>query len=275
MARLRSTEEHQEFEARKGRWLFGLVFFVVALLGGLYGWALFNEVDLNPTNLCPVDGEHTPAQYAILIDATDSYDDIQAAGAKKALQRILNQIPKHARLTVFALEKDGLPQLEPGIVLCNPGSGEDLSSWNAAPAWAYEKWETKFVDPLKRHFDGIIKERRAPASPILSQIQAIAINGFEDEPEEKRLYIVSDFIQNEPAYSQYGSDPIFSYQRFRDKGLHDRYAADLAGVAVEGRHIQRPDLAWSQEKKEQHLRFWEDYFRANGAEFESYNPVTH
>jgi hypothetical protein len=111
-----------------------LIALVLAAVGGggfLYVRATENKVELDQTTLCPVrDGQIRPVGYAaILIDTSDELPAIQRTNAANELVDVVNGVPQGWRLSIYQVATEVAQLPKASIILCNPGSGEELKSY--------------------------------------------------------------------------------------------------------------------------------------------------
>jgi hypothetical protein len=109
-------------------------------------------------------------------------------------------------------------------------------------------------------------------SPIFEAIQATALRTF-GKPEydglPKHLVIVSDLMQNLPGgLSMYREVPAF--EKFKNTSYFSRIRGELKGVSVIIVYLVRSN---APKQSPDHLGFWRDYFRFQGATIESVDRV--
>lgn len=105
-------------------------------------------------------------------------------------------------------------------------------------------------------------KERQDQSPIIETIWAISrLHDFGGSVAHRYLYIVSDMLQNTPAYSQYHGGANF--KAFRHTRLGSLDLPDLRGVTVVVYYLERPKTLALQ--TERHVRFWTEFFKAAGA----------
>ncbi|WP_181700196.1 hypothetical protein [Chthonobacter albigriseus] len=237
----------------------GLALVALAGLGGI-AWlnaTLEPPPKLDPDTLCPVDGPR--ALTVVLLDVSDDWPDVTKAQVAKRLLDTAEAMPTYGLLELRLLD----PADPSGRVLfarCNPGSGEGLSEFTANPEAVRRAWAAGFRDPVEQIVDGGFPPAPSDTSPIMAAIQRIAVERFEGRAAEtvpKRLVVVSDMMENTPAYSQYEGD--LGYDRFRASPAFADLRTDLHGAAVTVLYVQRRTGAGAAPSGD-HIAFWTKWF---------------
>lgn len=243
--------------------VWGILALTIAVgVAGAAGWFFFGkrEAGLQPATLCPVAG---PKGHAILlVDRTDPFNFTQ----KQAFLRYLaefgrGRVKEGELFSVFVLGEDFTANAQPVFEMCNPGQGQDKNIWTSNPERLRRLFEDRFLGPMAALADQLAAKTPAPNSPIMEMLQLVAINGFRAAgvAGPRRLYVVSDMLQNTPAFSQYRSDSDFA--AFRETPIFPKVRTDLAGVDVELAYLVNNPTRQNR----RHVKFWEDYFQAMGA----------
>ena len=249
---------------RERRHILGGALALVAALAiaGSALWLYFGARggELDPKTLCPASG---PKGHAVLlVDRTDPLNFTQ----KQAFLGYLTEfgrgkVGEGELFSVFVLGEEVSATARPIFEMCNPGQGRDKNIWTANPERTRRQFEEKFLKPMAELAERLEATRPAGASPIMEMLQLVAINGFRaaNVSGPRRLYVVSDMLQNTPAYSQYRGEIDFG--KFRETPLFPKIQTDLGGVAVELAYL----LNTPERQTRRHAKFWEDYFQAMGA----------
>jgi hypothetical protein len=237
---------------------------LVAALGVLAaaGWFWFgSRADrLDPATLCPASGPK--GHVVLLVDRTDPLNFTQKQAFLAYLAEFgRGRVGEGELLSVFVLGGDLPAHARPVFALCNPGRGEGKSLWTANPERLRRQFEQKFSKPVAELAERLQTATAAPVSPIMEMLQLVAVNGFRAAAVEgpRRLYVVSDLLQNTPAFSHYRAEPDFA--GFRETPLFAKVRTDLTGVEVELAYL----LHNPERQTRRHAKFWEDYFRELGA----------
>lgn len=246
---------------------------LVLLLATGIGFFVKGESGLVPTDattLCPT--KRPPSEIVvILLDVSDEFSEPQRLQIQHYLARIRDSIPRFGLVEVYTVDRLGRRVTEHVTHLCNPGAGDDLSQIYQNPELARKKWNG-FAAKLTADIDRLIRAPRMKTSPIFEAIQATSLRTF-GKPEydglPKHLVIVSDLMQNLPGgLSMYRAVPAF--EKFKNTAYFSRVRAELDGVSVMMYYLIR---STAPKQTPEHLQFWRDYFRFQGAEIESVNKV--
>lgn len=243
------------------------------LLGAGISFFVKSESGAVPTDkvtLCPT--KRPPSEIVvILLDVSDEFSEPQRLQIQNHLARIRDSIPRFGLVEVYTVDRLGRRVTEHVTHICNPGAGDDLSQIYQNPALARKKWHA-FAAKLTADIDKQISARRMNSSPIFEAIQATSLRTF-GKPEydglPKHLVIVSDLMQNVPGgMSMYGDVP--SFEKFKNTTYFSRIRGDLRGVSVLIVYLVR---STAPKQTPEHLAFWRDYFRFQGATIESVDRV--
>jgi hypothetical protein len=152
------------------------------------------------------------------------------------------------------------------IGLCNPGKGDDLNRIYQNPELVRKRWEQDFADVLSEKLDELMAAPDSLRSPIYEAVQAVAVRAFgkpEFDQVPKRLIVVSDLLQNVPEKGSSHYRGVPDFDEFRASAYFSQVRADLRDVHVYLFYMNRSD---HKVQGAEHIRFWEDYFAAQGAE---------
>jgi len=253
--------------------VFGAALAVLALgvLGaGAYAYLTASRPPgLDRASLCPVDGPRS--MTVVLLDSTDDIPDIGKREIRTVLLDMAETVPVYGLLELRLLD----PKLPGGrqiFAKCNPGDGAGLSEYTANPRLAKKRWLEGFRQPLEEALDAGFRPTPGKTSPIMETVQHIAVDRFsgraaEDAP--KSLVLVSDMLENEPDYSQYGGD--LSYGRYKASRAYKKLQTDLHGAEVTIYYIQRASA--KPFNSADHIRFWADWVRDNKGRFKQANKL--
>ena len=247
--------------------------FLVFLLGTGITFFVKGESGLVPTDsvtLCPT--KRPPSKIVvILLDVSDQFSEPQRLQIQNHLARVRDSIPRFGLVELYSVDRLGRRVTEHVTHLCNPGAGDDLSQIYQNPELARRKWQG-FAKKLTSDIDQQMSAKRMGTSPIFEAIQATALRTFgkaEYDGLPKHLVIVSDLMQNVPGgLSMYRETPPFD--KFKNTPYFSRIRGDLSGVSILIYYLVRSN---APKQSPEHLGFWRDYFRFQGAEIESVDRV--
>lgn len=251
---------------RRGRanWLrgfFALTLSLAVLAGA--GYAVYSSRQgggLNPDNLCPAAGPS--GHVVLLVDQTDPLNFTQKQAFLAYLAEFgRGKVAPGELFSVFVIAGDVQQHAEPLFAMCNPGAGSDKSVWTANPERWKRQFDSRFLQPMSELADSLLTAKPMSTSPIMEMLQLVAIEGFRQQAVAgpKRLFVVSDMLQNTAAFSHYKADADF--QKFSATPRFANLRADLSNVSVELAYL----MTAPQRQTRRHAKFWEDYFHAMGA----------
>jgi hypothetical protein len=231
----------------------------------------------DPNTFCPTDSKGPNSVTAILIDRTDSFNPTQQGAIKDRLTDILNHTSKYDLIEIYSVEPTKSSLLKPEFSMCNPGRGEEVSSWTGNQKLVEDRFKTSFDAPLQNLFNQALSAKAADISPIMESIQSVAVTDvgaekFKSKNIPRRLIVVSDLIQYVNGYSQY--QPITPFTQFRKTPYYQNVRTDLSDIPIEFWYIRRERTLHLQGEK--HIDFWRDYIADQGGTVEKvwYVPGT-
>jgi hypothetical protein len=224
---------------------------------------------LDRASLCPVDGARSTT--VVLLDSTDEIPDIGKREIRTVLLDMAETVPVYGLLELRLLD----PRTPGGRLIfakCNPGDGAGLSEYTANPRMARKRWLEGFRQPLEESLDAGFRPVPGKTSPIMETVQRIAVDRFSGRAAEdmpKSLVLVSDMLENEPDYSQYGGD--LSYGRYKASRAYKKLQTDLHGAEVTIYYVQR--VTAKPLNSVDHIRFWAEWIRDNKGRFKQANKL--
>lgn len=216
--------------------LSALIFFYVKTVAG--------HRELDDITLCP----SVPDSVTVLIvDVTDPMNLPQRQDFLNQLERLVDQIPRYGKLSIFKVDPVSDRLLAPVITRCNPGSARDVSDVDSNPKMIEKQRQEKFLVPLRAAFQSLFEASGADRSPILESMQSVNLTELQKTGEAnvtKRLIIASDLLQNTDAISFYNGLP--SAQDLTSSQAFSRVRTDLRRTDVELWMLQRGDSTSTQ-----------------------------
>lgn len=218
------------------------------------------SVDQN--TLCSLDKE--PASViAILIDATDSIPERTAREANIKLKNIIAKLPVNSEIAVYEISDKQNDHIRPIIKLCKPIDGSSSSVLTSNPEHIKYKFNERFFRPLEQSLESLIKGSDSKKTPLIEAIQSASIESFlpHEGVINKKLIVVSDFLQHSKNYSFYSKSPSFSeyLDKKRRLGLGK---VDLTGVEVTFFVIPRSS---TKIQRRSVIKFWREFIIENNA----------
>lgn len=270
--RSRSSRYDSEDGSVAGRLVAGVIVAAILVVVALLFFFMRQQADekaaIDPETFCPKAGPSST--HAVLIDRTDGLGPIQAEALRRRIVMWSEAVPKHGLFEIYEVTAEGIPA-SPVVAICNPGDGSDLSELTGNPRLARERYREKFEIPVRNMLTGMRGDTEADRSPIFEAVQAIAVTNFgpDSSAADRKLIIVSDFLQYVPEFSLYRGLP--DYEAFRQSAYGVSRMADLSGVAVELHLMHRKGER--QRQTEELVEFWIRWLEEQGAVIDRYSPL--
>lgn len=246
------------------------IFVAAGIMLAMIAFFIYQYADdevVDESTSCPKDGRNN--HYAVLMDATDPFNNLQTRGIQQELNNLIQDTERHDRISIFVLEEDFDDAVEPIISMCNPGSGQDASFVDANPRKIRAQYQEEFVAPLLGVVERLKRSREQDNSPIFEMLRVVTVAAFggrRGSAENRNyLYIFSDMIPNTPGYSRYRQPPEFG--ALSKTGYFKIVATDMMGIKVHIRYISRDRFVGLQSPRD--VAFWEAYFIHMGGDVES------
>ncbi|MEC7291615.1 MAG: hypothetical protein VXW22_16155, partial [Pseudomonadota bacterium] len=239
-------------------------FIVAAILvagGSLTFFIADQRSNIEPDTFC--DRRGPSGVEMILIDASDSLDEVQIERAKSIVASKLQQLSAGTRVDIFvATHADGsLPA--PVFSKCNPGKPGRYAGVYRDAESLREDYEQEYMMAIEREIGSLLGQPALENSPILESIRSAATRSFgrveSDVP--KSMIIISDMLQNSDLDSHYRDD--ISISSFLNSERWPQAMSDLHQSDVEILYVLRPQYRDFQGAF--HLNWWDQYLRSIGA----------
>lgn len=257
--------------------LLGVALFVVVGAGIAAMFLLRPEaVPRDAETMCPEAG---PSRVtAILVDSTDRVGAVSRADILGQLDDLASGSEPDEMIVAYesqpiseAIGSDPLPAL---LTVCNPGDPDTANELIQSPALIRKRLEERYREPLERLFQDLLDRLRAPSSPLMENVQAIAVTllsrrSYDAAP--KRLILVSDLLQHSDNLTFY--DGLPEYAAFLGSPGADALGADLGDIEFEVFLIQR-EIHESLGGARGVLSFWERWIAEQGGELARVRRIT-
>ncbi len=216
--------------------------------------------DIDETDLCPLDRAYP--HTVLLVDKTDPFTPSQQLFLKNLTNKVKLELERYEKLSIYILDDENYLAPTPMFTMCNPGTGAGANEFYQNPPRVQKRFDDFFGAPLEAVLAKLLEGAEAPHSPIMEMLREVSfIDDFNTETPERRLIVVSDMLQNMPAYSHYRRS--IDYDGFAASAYADEVAALLGGVTVKVVYLWRPRTRNFQGRG--HIRFWDRYFAEFGA----------
>ncbi|MER9925755.1 hypothetical protein NKJ84_23120 [Mesorhizobium sp. M0048] len=207
---------------------------------------------------------------AVLFDTSDPVPQATMEDLANKFRQIAGSIKQGGYLWVGTLT--AVPgDLKELYARCNPGDGSTVDVWTSNPGKHQRIWEEAFDKPLKELPEHLPRDSQADQSPIMAGIQKLKLSLFDHgmfDNVPKRLVLVSDMMENTPAYSQYKSGA--DYNAFKKSPASSRFRTDLLGADVTILYFNRPERKFLSVA---HANFWTQWFSDNGGNLTDFTKL--
>ena len=249
----------------------------MACLIGTVAYLVINDdkCDYASTNFC---SKECPPKniVAIGVDASGGFDARQQAALMSSIRRAISTVPgseyastgtglsKGDRIDIYNLQAAADEAIAPLLSICFPGQEPTSANDNAQLVRSYHN---RFWQEVTQVISDGLKAEAVNQSPIAESIASIGDVAFRsaDAMSSKYMIIVSDLLQNSPAFSVYRESPDFSALKKRPEYVKLR--TDLGGAKVCMIRISRSDALERARQTPRLLNFWAEYVADNLGEY--------
>jgi hypothetical protein len=160
--------------------------------------------------------------------------------------------------------------------LCAPGKPEEANELIENPERIKRLYDEKFSAQIDLAVEHLLHATTLPSSPIIESIRAASITSFSTEDAGRiplRLTLISDMIQNSPAYSQFRTDSNF--EALSKNQIWPGLRPQLEGVEVDILYLLREGATRNgkQIQNRGHQDFWESLIDSSGGQLVSFKPL--
>ncbi len=225
-------------------------------------------VPRDPETLCPEAG---PSRVtAILLDTTDRVGPTSRADILARLDDLVASSRADEMMVAYEtsrIARDGT-LFPPKLTVCNPGDPDAANPLISNPELIRRRLEEGFRRPLDMLFRELLDRNRADVSPLLENVQAIAVTLFARRVHAetpKRLIVVSDLMQHSQHLSLYRGR--LDYDAFDRTVGADALRTNLRDVEIEVLFVRRREHDRFDGVRSL-IDFWERWFEAQGGRLE-------
>ena len=249
--------------------IIGLSLALFAVLIYQYMQFVQDKIDTDPATNCRADG-FFPRDTVILLDATQAVSQAQLEGISNQLESVIRESMIHERFTIYFLQ-DEPERFQPKLLVCNPGTGQNLSSATNNLRKLLEHYEESFKAPVKGSIDGLDGVASSKSSPIMEMLKFVGLRTFaRSTSSDKRLILVSDMVENTDSYSQYLNRKL-NFDELSKTPYFREMRPRLTDVFIDVLYIERSELSGIQNGD--HIsKFWQPFVRRSGGQI---NKVTY
>jgi len=236
---------------------------LLLLIGGIY--VAYNQVhDAKNDDPDSVACSGTDATL-LVIDKTDPFAASEADRVAEIVRDFGRRLVVGEFFAILLLRNEGGSTTRVSSELlfsvCRPARGEDADILYDDPKKVQREYEESFKEPLEALVGEMVKSEEGQFSPIIEEIEKIILRSPEyQSAENKRIVVISDFLQNSSSYSLYKTEVL------ERQGLLEIVGDDvkkyLSGAVVELILVERPDR-WEQQRDM--MPTWRKFFEELGA----------
>lgn len=216
---------------------------------------------LDQKTLCPISGPESI--FIVLIDSSDGLKEVQKVSIKNHISNWSENIKKHGLFELYEIDNQK-SLIEHSISVCNPGKGKDVNRIDGNPKLMEKKYNEIFKAPIDEILSKIKNDRILNESPIMENIQAIAVQNMRFGSSRKpiKIIIISDLMQNSSGYSIYKQKPNF--EEFMKHKYAQIVKSDLSNIEIELFVLNNQKMP-SDVNKEGVISFWKMWLEEQGA----------
>jgi hypothetical protein len=243
--------------------IIGLVLVLLALFIFQYSKVVQGTIKTDAATNCRADGV-SPRDTVVLIDATEAVSTAQLEDLSNQLEQVVQTSILHERFTIYFL-RDDPERFQPSLVVCNPGTGQNLSGATNNLKKLMTTWEESFKAPIKNSLLGLAELTPSSSSPIMEMLKFAGLRSFaRSTSPDQRLILVSDMVEHNDAYSQYRNRNL-DFESLAQTRYFREMRPRLSDVVIDILYIERPALAEIQGSD--HIKkFWQPLVRKSGGQ---------
>ena len=241
-----------------------LIIAVLSIFIFLFWYKATNTQQLNKDG-CPKDTSLIPTSYIALIDTTTKFNNSQVLALENLGENLLEQAPKYAEIKIYMMTGRAISKSDLVSTVCNPGDPKEINRWTQSQREVRNNFNINYKGKLKKALDKIKASSGAENSFILNSIQNLALIEKLNFDKEKKLYIVSDFIENDgDLFNFYKKVP--DYNGLNKSGILTTKLASLGNSSIQTNvYMMLLPNAPQIQNGSNFKNFWRSYFIDSGA----------
>jgi len=243
--------------------IIGSVLALLALFIYQYTLVVQGTVKTDAATNCRSDGVF-PRDTVVLIDATERVSTAQFEYLSNQLEQVVQTSIIHERFSIYFL-RDDPERFQPALVVCNPGTGQNLSSNTANLPKLMANWEKSFKAPIKESLLGLAEVSPSLSSPIMEMLKFVGLRTFaRSTSADQRLILVSDMVEHNDSYSQYRNRDL-DFEKLAQTRYFREMRPRLSDVMIDILYVERPALIEIQ-GGDHITKFWQPLVRQSGGQ---------
>lgn len=245
---------------------------IIFIFMGILTYILGAKENIDDETLCLLD-EPLTGHTVFFVDRTDPLNKEQTEWLLREVERSKLELRSNEKLSIFAIIGSTDSFLRTLFSRCSPGSGKEANPLYQNPKKIQKKFEESFGEPLAKILEGLTQGSKYPISPIMESIKNLSKQKeFSSSINNRKLYIVSDMLQNTHEFSQYHA---YSFKEFEKSDYFENVKPDLVSVEVRMYYIANNYQKARNIQNEDHRKFWKDYFKKIGAKNVELIPISY
>jgi hypothetical protein len=243
--------------------IIGLVLALLALFIFQYTKVVQGTIKTDAATNCRTDGVF-PRDTVVLIDATEAVSTSQLEDLSNQLDQVVRNSIIHERFTIYFL-RDDPDRFQPSLVVCNPGTGQNLSGTTNNLKKLMTTWEGSFKVPIKDSLLGLAELTPSNSSPIMEMLKFAGLRTFaRSTSADQRLILISDMVEHNDSYSQYRNANL-DFNSLAQTRYFREMRPRLSNVMIDILYIERSALAEIQ-GSDHITKFWQPLVRKSGGQ---------
>jgi hypothetical protein len=243
--------------------IIGLVLALLALFIYQYTKVVQGTIKTDAATNCRSDGIF-PRDTVVLLDATEAVSEPQLIDLSNQLEQVVRSSIIHERFTIYFL-RDDPERFQPALVICNPGTGQNLSGNTNNLKKLMATWQESFRAPIKDSLLGLAELTPSSSSPIMEMLKFVGLRSFaRSTSSDKRLILVSDMVEHNESYSQYRNRNL-DFESLAQTRYFREMRPRLSDVMIDILYIKRHSL--NEIQSGDHIKkFWQPFVRRSGGQ---------
>jgi uncharacterized protein len=224
-----------------------------------------NKIELDENTLCLI--KKPPSGHtAILVDRTDPLSQNQSKWLFILVNKIKANLPVYGKLSIIPITKESGKFLNPIFSLCSPRKGNKANPFYENPRKLKNFFDLQFGKPLQKVLNNLSKGETYSESPIIESIQRLTqTETFSTIPENRKIIIISDMLQNTRSINHYKK---YSADSFVESKYFNEIKPELNNTDVIVYYLASNIPKTLKYQGEIHKEFWKKFFmKSNAANF--------
>ncbi len=256
---------------RRALAVFGVLLLVFGLAGfGVLLWSQITRHDIDLAEDLCVEGERPLEHVIILVDQSNEFTPTELGVLRETIESSARNVSQRGRLTLLYMNEQEPHRPRQIFSKCRPPTEGEANPLWVDPEDVQEDWESTFGAPLDAALQELTTPRSQDSSPIMESMRGLEWRSdFGSAQPNRRLIVVSDFLQHSGRFSMYPPEGSRSFHTLLADVDLPLLRPNLSNVAVRlivlrsERALPLQDAAFEE--------LWPAFVRESGAELEESN----